>query len=54
MIKKYVDWVTEIYDNLKEKYGETVALNLLSLAIAARNADRMNGNISGILTVKEK
>ena len=54
MIKDYVNEVTEIYDSLKEKYNETVAMTLLSLGISARNADHMNANVSGSLTVKER
>lgn len=41
MIKHYVNEITEIYDSLKEKYDETVAMTLLSLAISARNADHI-------------
>ena len=50
----YVNEITEIYDSLKEKYDETVAMTLLSLAISARNADHMNANVCGSLTVKER
>lgn len=54
MIKKYVDEVTKIYDDLKEKYDETVAITLLNLAISARNVDHMNINVSGNLTIREE
>ena len=54
MIKHYVNEITEIYNSLKEKYDETVAMTLLSLAISARNADHMNANVCVSLTIKER
>lgn len=54
MIKNYVDEITDAFDSLREKYDDIgLALNLLGIAVNARNADRVNANISGSLVVKE-
>lgn len=46
MIKVYVDAVQEAYDELKEKYNDTaLAVNLLNIAMSARNADCMNTKV---------
>lgn len=50
----YVKMVEEAYDHLIQRYPDKQeAFTLLNLAISARNADNMNSNITGVMTVKE-
>ena len=52
--EQYVGLVEEAYDRLIKKYPDKQeAFMLLNLAISARNADNMNSNITGVMTVKE-
>lgn len=49
----YVDEVNEAYNGLKKKYDDTgLALSLLNIAVAARNSDHLNTNVSGNVIVK--